>query len=114
MKAAAITAVAFWFAGLFLEQSFWTLTASMICFLISLTAGVISVILSCLAFRQANKRDAYAWALLQGIAPFTIPLVGFLTKIEPNVHGISMPALLLYGLFTELSALLLVVAGARK
>ncbi|WP_263355939.1 hypothetical protein [Acidicapsa ligni] len=77
-------------------------------------AGLISIVVACvLAFRNFHREESPAnIANLFFIAALPIALGVVLTLIhkEPNVHGISLPAFLLYTAISEICALALLIA----
>lgn len=115
MKVAAIFAAAFWFAGALFEGADSYLPVAS--FLIASLSSMASVGVSCLAFRSASavrKKEAYGFAVCQAVTPFVLVVLCYVFQVPTNMHDVAMPSLFFCGCFTELSALILFVAGATN
>jgi len=81
-------------------------------------AAILCIIAACVValfyFRKENSRTNRANAIILAALPFIVVLILGVAGQEPLVHGISFPALFLYGAISELCALILLIALAFR
>jgi hypothetical protein len=82
--------------------------------LAGLLCMIATTVVAFLNFRNENNATSRTHAFVIALVPFAVWLVLYLFDTSANVHGVALPALLLYTAIAELSAVALLIATAVR